>query len=69
MIADTCLYFYYSLRALLSRPLPLDVGRCTCIIAKETVEGERGISVYSLYTNVSFWCTVGVYLYHLALIV
>ncbi|XP_078163635.1 tubby like protein 8 isoform X2 [Carex rostrata] len=38
-------------RALLSRPLPLDVGRCTCIIAKETVEGERGISVYSLYTN------------------
>jgi hypothetical protein len=48
--------FYYSVRALLCRPLPVDVGRCTCIIAKETVEGPRGVSVYSLYTNVSFWC-------------
>ncbi|KAJ4758144.1 hypothetical protein LUZ62_068519 [Rhynchospora pubera] len=38
-------------RALLCRPLPLDVGRCTCIIAKEPVEGARGVSVFSLYTD------------------
>ncbi|KAJ0984252.1 hypothetical protein J5N97_002608 [Dioscorea zingiberensis] len=35
-------------RSLLCRPLPLDVGRCTCIIVKEISEG---MSVYSLYTN------------------
>ncbi|MQL77318.1 hypothetical protein Taro_009705, partial [Colocasia esculenta] len=38
-------------RALLCRPLPLDVGRCTCIIAKEPAQGVDGLSVYSLYTN------------------
>uniref|UniRef100_I1NXV3 Tubby C-terminal domain-containing protein n=1 Tax=Oryza glaberrima TaxID=4538 RepID=I1NXV3_ORYGL len=42
-------------RALLCRPLPLDVGRCTCIIAKETLAaaaaGARGVALYSLYTN------------------
>uniref|UniRef100_A0A0D9VCY2 Tubby C-terminal domain-containing protein n=1 Tax=Leersia perrieri TaxID=77586 RepID=A0A0D9VCY2_9ORYZ len=39
-------------RALLCRPLPLDVGRCTCVIAKEkpTAAG-RGVAIYSLYTN------------------
>ncbi|KAJ3679201.1 hypothetical protein LUZ60_017212 [Juncus effusus] len=38
-------------RALLCRSLPIDVGRCTCIIAKETIDGTRGMTVYSLYTN------------------
>ncbi|KAF0906081.1 hypothetical protein E2562_009088 [Oryza meyeriana var. granulata] len=39
-------------RALLCRPLPLDVGRCTCVIAKETAAaGARGVALYSLYTN------------------
>ncbi|KAG8058271.1 hypothetical protein GUJ93_ZPchr0002g24417 [Zizania palustris] len=41
-------------RALLYRPLPLDVGRCTCVIAREAAAGVRGMSLYSLYTNVSF---------------
>ncbi|KAH0450195.1 hypothetical protein IEQ34_020887 [Dendrobium chrysotoxum] len=35
-------------RSLLLRPLPLDVGRCTCIISKELMDG---ISCYVLYTN------------------
>ncbi|XP_021724841.1 tubby-like protein 8 [Chenopodium quinoa] len=39
-------------RALLCRPLPMDVGRCTCIIIKEAApQGFRGGSLYSLYTN------------------
>ncbi|KAG8058272.1 hypothetical protein GUJ93_ZPchr0002g24417 [Zizania palustris] len=38
-------------RALLYRPLPLDVGRCTCVIAREAAAGVRGMSLYSLYTN------------------
>eukprot|EP00257_Ricinus_communis_P024619 XP_025012033.1 tubby-like protein 8 isoform X2 [Ricinus communis] len=39
-------------RALLCRPLPLDIGRCTCVIVKEALpEGLNGGSVYSLYTN------------------
>lgn len=38
-------------RALLCRPLPLDVGRCTCVIAKEAATGARGVALYSLYTN------------------
>ncbi|KAL5207972.1 hypothetical protein ABZP36_032407 [Zizania latifolia] len=38
-------------RALLYRPLPLDVGRCTCVIAKEAAAGVRGVALYSLYTN------------------
>ncbi|XP_039131661.1 tubby-like protein 4 [Dioscorea cayenensis subsp. rotundata] len=35
-------------KSLLCRPLPLDVGRCTCVIVKEISEG---MSAYSLYTN------------------
>ncbi|TVU32842.1 hypothetical protein EJB05_24601, partial [Eragrostis curvula] len=38
-------------RALLCRPLPLDVGRCTCVIVRETATGARGVALYSLYTN------------------
>lgn len=40
-------------RSLLCRPLPVDIGRCTCIIVKEkAVDGINGGSVYTLYTNV-----------------
>ncbi|PKA67057.1 Tubby-like protein 4 [Apostasia shenzhenica] len=35
-------------QSLLCRPLPLDVGRCTCVITREFIDG---ISVYALYTN------------------
>ncbi|KAJ8452159.1 hypothetical protein Cgig2_016740 [Carnegiea gigantea] len=39
-------------RALLCRPLPMDIGNCSCIIAKEAApEGLGGGSLYSLYTN------------------
>ncbi|XP_065868053.1 tubby-like protein 8 [Euphorbia lathyris] len=40
-------------RTLLCRPLPLDIGRCTCIIVKEkSPQGLKGGgSIYSLYTN------------------
>ncbi|KAF8064807.1 hypothetical protein N665_1166s0019 [Sinapis alba] len=39
-------------RALLCKTLPLDVGRCTCLIVKEqSPEGLRDGSVYSLYTH------------------
>ncbi|THU59141.1 hypothetical protein C4D60_Mb03t21860 [Musa balbisiana] len=38
-------------RSLLYRPLPLDVGRCTCFIAKERTQGRSGMSFYTLYTN------------------
>ncbi|KAJ1278188.1 hypothetical protein BS78_04G059600 [Paspalum vaginatum] len=38
-------------RALLCRPLPQDVGRCTCVIAREAATGARGVALYSLYTN------------------
>ncbi|KAJ6428239.1 hypothetical protein OIU84_023621 [Salix udensis] len=39
-------------RALLCRPLPLDIGRCTCVIMKEALpEGLDGGTLYSLYTN------------------
>ncbi|WCJ40368.1 tubby like protein 8 [Euphorbia peplus] len=39
-------------RTLLCRPLPLDIGRCTCIIVKEkSPQGVNGGSIYSLYTN------------------
>ncbi|CAA6672233.1 unnamed protein product [Spirodela intermedia] len=38
-------------RSILYRPLPLDVGRCTCIIVKEKTQGLDGVSVYSLYTH------------------
>lgn len=40
-------------RALLCRPLPLDVGRCTCVVVREKAAGPRGVALYSLYTNVS----------------
>lgn len=40
-------------RSLLCRPLPLDIGRCTCVIVKEAPpEGLDGGTIYSLYTNV-----------------
>ncbi|KAK4395481.1 Tubby-like protein 8 [Sesamum angolense] len=39
-------------RALLYRPLPVDVGRCTCIIVKEpSPDGFDGGTLYTLYTN------------------
>ncbi|CAK7336350.1 unnamed protein product [Dovyalis caffra] len=39
-------------RALLCRPLPLDIGRCTCVIMKEALpKGLDGGTLYSLYTN------------------
>ncbi|RLM79513.1 tubby-like protein 4 [Panicum miliaceum] len=38
-------------RALLCRPLLQDVGRCTCVIAREAAAGARGVALYSLYTN------------------
>ncbi|TYI81023.1 hypothetical protein E1A91_D05G125800v1 [Gossypium mustelinum] len=39
-------------RALLCRPLPLDIGRCTCVIVKEPLpDGFHGGTLYSLYTN------------------
>ncbi|XP_066317970.1 tubby-like protein 4 [Miscanthus floridulus] len=38
-------------RALLCRPLPQDVGRCTCVIVREAATGARGVALYSLYTN------------------
>ncbi|GMI81972.1 tubby like protein 8 [Hibiscus trionum] len=39
-------------RALLCRPLPLDIGRCTCVIVKEpSPDGFHGGTLYSLYTS------------------
>ncbi|WOL13499.1 tubby-like protein 4 [Canna indica] len=38
-------------RSLLYRPLPVDVGRCTCIIAKERTQERSGLAFYTLYTN------------------
>ncbi|XVF74885.1 hypothetical protein PTKIN_Ptkin13bG0146600 [Pterospermum kingtungense] len=41
-------------RALLCRPLPLDIGRCTCVIVKEpspAAAGLEGGTLYSFYTN------------------
>ncbi|KAK6915173.1 Tubby, C-terminal [Dillenia turbinata] len=39
-------------RALLCRPLPLDIGRCACMIVKEALpQGLDGGTLYSLYTN------------------
>ncbi|PSR95994.1 Tubby-like protein [Actinidia chinensis var. chinensis] len=39
-------------RSLLCRPLPVDIGRCTCVIVKEaSPEGLDGGTIYSLYTN------------------
>uniref|UniRef100_A0A7C9AS35 Tubby C-terminal domain-containing protein n=1 Tax=Opuntia streptacantha TaxID=393608 RepID=A0A7C9AS35_OPUST len=40
-------------RSLLFRPLPKDIGSCSCIIVKEAAPAELGGggSVYSLYTN------------------
>ncbi|KAI5595873.1 hypothetical protein BDE02_03G168500 [Populus trichocarpa] len=37
-------------------PLPLDIGRCTCVIMKEILPGGlrwEGVPLYSLYINVS----------------
>ncbi|GLJ15762.1 hypothetical protein SUGI_0259470 [Cryptomeria japonica] len=38
-------------RSLLCRPLPPDIGRCTCFIVRERSEELDHASVYSLYTN------------------
>ncbi|XP_058195759.1 tubby-like protein 8 isoform X1 [Rhododendron vialii] len=39
-------------RSLLCRPLPVDIGKCTCVIVKEaSPEGLAGGTLYSLYTN------------------
>lgn len=39
-------------RSLLYRPLPIDIGRCTCVIVKEaSPESRDGGIFYSLYTN------------------
>ncbi|KAJ8553552.1 hypothetical protein K7X08_024230 [Anisodus acutangulus] len=39
-------------RSLLYRPLPIDIGRCTCVIVKEaSPESQGGGTFYSLYTN------------------
>eukprot|EP01018_Ginkgo_biloba_P014425 Gb_10186 [translate_table: standard] len=38
-------------RSLLCRPLPPDIGRCTCYIVREQSDGLDKASVYSLYTN------------------
>ncbi|PON52766.1 Tubby, C-terminal [Parasponia andersonii] len=39
-------------KSLMCRPLPLDIGRCTCVIVKEaSSEGFNGGTLYSLYTN------------------
>nr|GMD63938.1 phospholipase D delta [Ipomoea batatas] len=41
-------------RSLLCRPLPVDIGRCTCVIVKETSpDGFNGGTLYSLYTSPS----------------
>ncbi|KAF7843173.1 tubby-like protein 8 [Senna tora] len=38
-------------KSLICRPLPVDIGRCTCVIVKETKpEGLSGGTVFSLYT-------------------
>lgn len=39
------------------RPLPIDIGRCTCVIVKEEASSEglsNGGTLYSLYTHVSY---------------
>ncbi|XP_060205299.1 tubby-like protein 8 isoform X2 [Lycium barbarum] len=39
-------------RSLLYRPLPMDIGRCTCVIVKEASPESRDTGTfYSLYTN------------------
>ncbi|XP_022153485.1 tubby-like protein 8 [Momordica charantia] len=39
-------------RSLLCRPLPVDVGRCSCVIVKEkSPDGLHAGAFYSLYTN------------------
>ncbi|KAL8117752.1 hypothetical protein AgCh_015585 [Apium graveolens] len=39
-------------RTLLCRPLPVDIGWCTCVVVKEKcVEGIHGGSLYTVYTN------------------
>ncbi|PWA47310.1 hypothetical protein CTI12_AA500520 [Artemisia annua] len=42
-------------RVQLCRPLPVYIGRCSCVIVKEkSVDGLKGASLYTLYTNVMF---------------
>lgn len=43
----------FRFRTLLCRPLPMDIGMCTCVIVKEpSPEGVNGGTLYSLYTSV-----------------
>lgn len=44
----------WDFRTLLCRPLPVDIGKCTCVIIKEAAEGASEGTLFSLYTNVSF---------------
>ncbi|KAJ1428460.1 Tubby-like, C-terminal [Sesbania bispinosa] len=38
-------------KSLICRPLPIDIGRCTCVIVKEAMpQGLSGGSLFSLYT-------------------
>ncbi|KAK7262022.1 hypothetical protein RIF29_28350 [Crotalaria pallida] len=38
-------------KSLICRPLPIDIGRCTCVIVKEAIpQGLTGGTFYSLYT-------------------
>nr|GEW65571.1 tubby-like protein 8 [Tanacetum cinerariifolium] len=38
-----------------NRPLHVDIGRCSCVIVKEiSVDGLKGASLYTFYTNVIF---------------
>lgn len=51
---EFAVWVYFGFRSLLCRPLPVDIGRCTCVIVKEaSPEGLNGGTLYSLYTNVS----------------
>ncbi|KAF4380560.1 hypothetical protein G4B88_008711 [Cannabis sativa] len=37
-----------------NKPLPMDIGRCTCVIVKEaSPDGFHGGTLYSLYTNLA----------------
>lgn len=50
---EFAVWVYFGFRSLLCRPLPVDIGRCTCVIVKEaSPEGLNGGTLYSLYTNV-----------------
>ena len=45
-----CGYFVF-FRSLLCRPLPLEIGRCTCVIVKEKF--PKGLAGGALYSTIS----------------